>query len=125
MPQNPVARALIKAAGVPIAAPSANTSGLPSPTNAKYVIEDMRGRIDAVIDGGSCEFGIESTVITLAGEIPTILRPGAITREMMSEVIGRVDIAKASLPKAWRRVKPPPPRHEIQIITRPRRRSSS
>ena len=95
MPQNPVARALIKAAGVPIAAPSANTSGLPSPTNAKYVIEDMRGRIDAVIDGGSCEFGIESTVITLAGEIPTILRPGAITREMMSEVIGRVDIAKA------------------------------
>ena len=95
MPQNPIAREFIKAAGVPIAAPSANTSGLPSPTNAKYVIEDMQGKIDAVIDGGSSEFGIESTVLTLAGEIPTILRPGAITQEMLSEVIGRVDIARA------------------------------
>lgn len=95
MPQNPIARAVIKAAGTPIAAPSANTSGLPSPTNSKYVIEDMNGRIDAVIDGGSCEFGIESTVITLAAEIPTILRPGAITKEMLEEVIGRVEIAKA------------------------------
>lgn len=95
MPQNPIARQLIKAAGVPIAAPSANTSGLPSPTNAKYVIEDMRGKIDAIIDGGSSEFGIESTVLTLAGEVPTILRPGAITQEMLSEVIGRVDIARA------------------------------
>lgn len=95
MPQNPVARAFIKAAGTPVAAPSANTSGLPSPTNAKYVIEDMRGRIDAVIDGGSCEFGIESTVLSLAGDVPTILRPGAVTREMLSEVIGRVDIARA------------------------------
>lgn len=95
MPLNPIARAMIKAAGVPVAAPSANTSGLPSPTNAKYVIEDMRGKIDAVIDGGSCEFGIESTVLSLAGETPVILRPGAVTREMLSEVIGRVDIARA------------------------------
>lgn len=95
MPQNPIARAFIKAAGTPVAAPSANTSGLPSPTNAKYVIEDMRGKIDAVIDGGSCEFGIESTVLSLAGDVPTILRPGAVTREMLSEVIGRVDIARA------------------------------
>lgn len=95
MPQNPIARSFIKAAGVPIAAPSANTSGLPSPTNAKYVIEDMRGKIDAIIDGGSSEFGIESTVLTLAGDVPTILRPGAITQEMLSEVIGRVEIARA------------------------------
>lgn len=95
MPQNPVARALIKAAGVPVAAPSANTSGLPSPTSAGYVIEDMRGRIDAVIDGGSCEFGIESTVLSLAGDVPVILRPGAVTREMLSEVIGSVEVAKA------------------------------
>lgn len=95
MPQNPIAREFIKAAGVPIAAPSANTSGLPSPTNAKYVIEDMHGKIDAIIDGGSSEFGIESTVLTLAGDVPVILRPGAITQEMLSEVIGRVDIARA------------------------------
>lgn len=95
MPQNPIARAVIKEAGVPIAAPSANTSGLPSPTDAKYVIEDLNGRVDAVIDGGSCEFGIESTVITLAEEIPVILRPGAVTKEMLEEVIGEVKIAKA------------------------------
>lgn len=95
MPQNPVARAIIKAAGVPIAAPSANTSGLPSPTGAKYVISDLNGKVDAIVDGGSCEFGIESTVITLARETPTILRPGAITKEMLEEVIGEVKIAKA------------------------------
>ena len=75
MPQNETARALIKAAGTPIAAPSANTSGLPSPTKAKHVIDDMTGKIDAVICGGDCDFGIESTVITLATETPTILRP--------------------------------------------------
>lgn len=97
MPQNPIARALIEAAGTPIAAPSANTSGLPSPTEAKYVLEDMNGKIDAVIDGGSCEFGIESTVITLAGDHPVILRPGAITKEMIEEVIGSVEIASAVL----------------------------
>lgn len=97
MPQNPIARALIEAAGTPIAAPSANTSGLPSPTEAKYVLEDMNGKIDAVIDGGSCRFGIESTVITLAGDHPVILRPGAITKEMIEEVIGPVEIASAVL----------------------------
>lgn len=97
MPQNPIARQLIEAAGTPIAAPSANTSGLPSPTEAKYVLEDMNGKIDAVIDGGSCEFGIESTVITLAGDHPVILRPGAITKEMIEEVIGSVEIASAVL----------------------------
>lgn len=97
MPQNPIARALIEAAGTPIAAPSANTSGLPSPTEARYVLEDMNGKTDAVIDGGSCEFGIESTVITLAGDHPVILRPGAITKEMIEEIIGPVEIAKAVL----------------------------
>ena len=97
MPQNEIARAVIKASGVPVAAPSANTSGLPSPTRAKYVIDDMLGKIDAVIDGGDCEVGVESTVITLATEIPTILRPGAITKEMLEEVIGEVKIADAVL----------------------------
>ena len=97
MPQNETARRLILAAGCPVAAPSANTSGLPSPTRAKYVMEDMNGRIDAVIDGGDCAFGVESTVITLAEEPPVILRPGAVTREMIESVIGEVRVAKAVL----------------------------
>ncbi|MBQ7739723.1 MAG: threonylcarbamoyl-AMP synthase [Eubacterium sp.] len=95
MPENETARALIKASGVPIAAPSANTSGLPSPTKARYVIEDMDGKIDAIIDGEDCKIGVESTVITLVGEVPVILRPGAVTKEMLEAVIGRVEIANA------------------------------
>lgn len=97
MPENETARALIKASGCPVAAPSANTSGLPSPTKAKYVIDDMHGKIDAIIDGGDCEFGVESTVLTLATETPTILRPGAVTKEMIEAVIGKVDVSKAVL----------------------------
>ncbi len=95
MPQNEIAQKIIKASGCPIAAPSANTSGLPSPTCAKYVINDMMGKIDAIIDGGSCEFGVESTVVTFAGETPVILRPGAVTREMLEKVIGTVEVARA------------------------------
>ena len=97
MPQNKTARSLIKVAGTPIAAPSANTSGLPSPTRAKHVIDDMSGKIDAIINGEDCEFGVESTVITLATETPTILRPGAITKEMLEAVIGKVEVAAAVL----------------------------
>ncbi len=97
MPENEIARAVIKASGCPIAAPSANTSGLPSPTRAKYVIDDMSGKIDAIIDGGDCEFGVESTVITLASDVPTILRPGAVTKEMLEAVIGEVEVASAVL----------------------------
>lgn len=97
MPQNEIARRLIRASGCPVAAPSANTSGLPSPTRAKYVIEDMNGKIDAIIDGGDCEFGVESTVITLAGDVPTILRPGAVTKEMIESVIGETEVARAVL----------------------------
>ena len=97
MPQNEIARAVIKASGVPVAAPSANTSGLPSPTKAKYVIDDMRGKIDGIIDGGDCAVGVESTVITLAADTPTLLRPGAITKEMLEAVIGEVKIAGAVL----------------------------
>lgn len=97
MPINETAHALIKASGCPIAAPSANTSGLPSPTRAKYVIDDMMGKIDAIIDGGDCEYGVESTVITLATETPTLLRPGAITKEMLESVIGEVYVAPAVL----------------------------
>jgi L-threonylcarbamoyladenylate synthase len=97
MPENETARLLIKAAGRPVAAPSANTSGLPSPTKAKYVIDDMSGKIDAIIDGGDCKFGVESTVITLAKDIPEILRPGAVTREMLEAVIGEVAVAPSVL----------------------------
>lgn len=95
MPQNETARRLIKAAGVPVAAPSANTSGLPSPTKAKYVIDDMMGKIDAIIDGGDCAFGVESTVLTLAEDTPVILRPGAVTKEMLEKVLGTVEVARA------------------------------
>ena len=97
MPKNETARAVIEAAGVPIAAPSANTSGLPSPTKASHVIADMSGKIEAIVDGGDCEFGVESTVITLAEETPVILRPGAITKEMIENVIGETQLAKAVL----------------------------
>lgn len=97
MPQHPVARALIEKSQCPIAAPSANSSGLPSPTKAKYVVDDMTGKVDAIIDGGDCDFGVESTVITLATDVPTILRPGSVTQEMIEAVIGKVQVAKAVL----------------------------
>ena len=97
MPINEVAHKVIEASHCPIAAPSANTSGLPSPTRAKYVIDDMTGKIEAIIDGGDCEYGVESTVITLATDTPTILRPGAITKEMLESVIGNVEVASAVL----------------------------
>lgn len=97
MPKNEIARKLIKASGCPIAAPSANTSGLPSPTRVKYVIDDMMGKIDGIIDGGDCEYGVESTVITLATDVSTLLRPGAITKEMIEAVIGEITVAPAVL----------------------------
>lgn len=95
MPSHPVALSLIKESGVLIAAPSANTSGRPSPTNASHVIEDMDGKIDMIIDGGDVGIGIESTIIDLTGDIPTILRPGFITKAMLENIIGPVQIDKA------------------------------
>ncbi len=86
MPAHPVAAALIKLAGVPIAAPSANISGAPSPTNADHVLRDLDGRIDAVIDSGSTHIGLESTVIDITSNRPIILRPGAVTREQVEEL---------------------------------------
>lgn len=95
MPENKIARKIIEKAGVPLAAPSANTSGKPSPTCAKYVYEDMYGKIDAIVDGGECDVGVESTVITLATQPPKILRPGAVTYEMLKDVLGEVEIDKS------------------------------
>lgn len=97
MPENEYARAIIKSAGVPLAAPSANLSGSPSPTNAKYVFDDMNGRIPLIIDGGASKIGVESTVITFATEIPTVLRPGGVTVEEIRETIGEIKVADAVL----------------------------
>ncbi len=96
MPFNKTARALISKAGVPIAAPSANRSGRPSPTTAQHVLEDLGGRVPLIIDGGPCKYGVESTVLSLAGA-PTILRPGAITREMLASLIGEILVSNSVL----------------------------
>ena len=97
MPAHPVAMALLKACGLPIAAPSANRSGKPSPTSAKHVFDDMDGRIPLIIDGGESDVGLESTVISLAGNRPCILRPGGVTKAMLEAVIGEVDLAGSIL----------------------------
>ncbi len=94
-PAHPVAHALIKAAGVPIAAPSANLSGKPSPTLASHVVNDLLGKVDIIIDGGAAEVGLESTIVSLAGEKPTLLRPGAITYDALCLALGEVEIAPA------------------------------
>ena len=90
MPVDPIALSFIKAAGGYVAAPSANTSGKPSPTKAKYVIEDMDGKIDMIIDGGDVEIGLESTIVDLSGTVPMLLRPGFITLDMLRECLGEV-----------------------------------
>ncbi len=96
-PEHMVANALIREAGIPIAAPSANLSGKPSPTNAKYVIEDMEGRVDMIIDGGECEIGLESTIVMINNDSLTLLRPGAITYDALSLVCENVEIANSVL----------------------------
>ena len=95
-PADPVARSLIKLSA-PLAAPSANLSGSPSPTSARHVYDDMNGRIDAIIDGGDCDVGVESTVITLVTDPPRLLRPGGITLEQLRAVIGDVVLDDAVL----------------------------
>ncbi len=89
MPDHPVALNLIEAAGVPVAAPSANRSGLPSPTDYRHVLKDLAGFIDAVIKSDVCEIGVESTVLDLTGPAPVILRPGGLSREKLEEALGR------------------------------------
>jgi L-threonylcarbamoyladenylate synthase len=105
MPDHPVALALLKKCGLPIAAPSANSSGKPSPTNAQHVIDDLNGKIAGVLDGGSTGVGVESTVVDCTEGIPVILRPGGVTKEMLEAVVGEVhlDVAlsdETSKPKA-------------------------
>lgn len=93
-PSHPIAQAIIDSAGVPIAAPSANLSGSPSPTTATHTYNDLNGRIPLIIDGGESNVGLESTVISLATEPPTLLRPGGITAEQIESVIGKIVIDK-------------------------------
>lgn len=89
-PDHPVALAFIRAAGGFVAAPSANTSGRPSPTVGKYVYEDMQGKIEMLLDGGQVGIGVESTILDMTEEIPVILRPGYVTQDMLQEVLGQV-----------------------------------
>ncbi|MEC3758162.1 L-threonylcarbamoyladenylate synthase [Bacillus halotolerans] len=94
MPDHPLALALIRAAGLPIAAPSANLSGKPSPTKAEHVAHDLDGRIAGMMDGGSTGIGVESTVLSCAGETPVLLRPGGITKEQIEAEIGPILVDK-------------------------------
>lgn len=92
MPSHPAALKLIKDSGVYIAAPSANLSGRPSPTTAAHVMQDMQGRIDMILDGGAVGIGIESTIVDVTGDRPTILRPGFISAQMIKDILGDVTI---------------------------------
>ena len=105
-PSHPIARKLIRAAGVPIAAPSANRSGSPSPTTAQHVLADMDGRIEMILDGGPCEIGLESTVIKLTEDGCVILRPGAVTEIMLARVCGNVTVSRAVIDPALAGDKP-------------------
>ncbi|MEY8338571.1 L-threonylcarbamoyladenylate synthase [Lachnospiraceae bacterium 62-35] len=109
MPDDRVANRLIALAGVPVAAPSANTSGRPSPTTADHVWEDMNGKIDMIVDGGPVGIGVESTIVDVTEEIPIVLRPGAVTLEMLQKLLGKVEIDQAVAGPAASDVRPKAP----------------
>lgn len=123
MPNNAIALKLIETAGVPVAAPSANTSGKPSPTTARHVLDDLQGKIDLILDGGACNVGLESTVLDLTVEPPVILRPGSITREDIEGVLGHVEIDPfeengLDVPKApGMKYKHYAPKAEVVVVT--------
>lgn len=100
VPAHPVAQALIRAAGVPVAAPSANRFGRISPTRAEHVLADLAGRVDIILDGGPTPVGVESTVLSLVTPTPTILRPGGVSREALAAVLGEVCIAERVTPES-------------------------
>jgi len=95
VPAHPVAHGLLQAAGIPVAAPSANRSMHISPTTAEHVRRSLGDAVDLIVDGGPCPVGIESTVLSLAGPVPTVLRPGSIATDALREVLGRVEVASA------------------------------
>jgi len=127
MPVDAIAREVIDAGGGYIAAPSANTSGRPSPTTAQHVAEDLTGRVDMIVDGGAVEIGVESTILDMTVEPPMILRPGAITKEMFEEVIGEVTIDRTLIRPDSRQVPKAPgmkyrhyaPKADLTIIEGP------
>ena len=94
-PDHPVTLAIIRAAGVPVAAPSGDLSGRPSPTCAAHMLEDMAGRIDAIVDGGPCGVGVESTIVDLTAPVPRLLRPGGVTLEELEDALGEVAVDRA------------------------------
>ena len=95
MPNNKIATEIIKASGLPLAAPSANLSGSPSPTKSKHVVSDLFGKIDAIIESDECNIGVESTVISMVSDLPKLLRPGGITKKQIESVIGPIDVDKS------------------------------
>ena len=108
-PNHPVTLEIIRRSGVPIAAPSGNLSGRPSPTTAAHMLEDMKGRIDAVVDGGPCGVGVESTIIDLTCTPPRLLRPGGLPLESLRAVLGEVAVDKAVVSKLAEGEKPRAP----------------
>ena len=98
-PAHPAAQRIIRETGLPLAAPSANLSGSPSPTTFEHCVHDLMGRVDAIIDGGACSVGVESTIISFAEETPMLLRPGYVTLEQLRDAIGEVGLSKAVLEK--------------------------
>jgi len=109
VPESVIARKLIELSGVPVAAPSANISGKPSPTKASHVIADMTGKADVIIDGGCCSVGLESTVVSLCSDVPKLLRPGGFTYESLCEILGNVEISDAVLSQLKEGQKPESP----------------
>ncbi len=109
LPNNDVARAMIRDAGVPIVGPSANTSGKPSPTTAQHVWHDMNGKIAAVVDDGPTQIGVESTVIDMSAKVPTILRPGAVTQQQLQDTLGSTVIDATSTTSVANDVTPKAP----------------
>jgi L-threonylcarbamoyladenylate synthase len=109
MPSNIIARELISAAGVPVAAPSANVSGRPSPTETSRCVEDLEGKVDFILGGGSCEFGLESTIVDCTSNPPCVLRPGGITLDMLKEVEPSIYIDPAVMKKSEGEFKPKAP----------------
>ncbi len=125
MPSHPVAYSILEQSNIPLAAPSANISGKPSPTSAQQVYDDMQGKIPAIVDGGNCEIGLESTVVDVSVDPPCILRPGAVTKEMLEEAVGEVTADNSILEplKDGTQAKSPGVKHrhyapnaEIQIV---------
>jgi len=114
MPSHPIAKILIEESDVPIAAPSANLAGRPSPTSAKHVLADLGGTVDAVIDGGEITYGVESTVLDLTAKPPTVLRPGPVSVEELQKIVGEVEVhpvAEAKLPAEKAVAKAPGMKH--------------